>query len=46
VYAARGTDVCTTIVNGEPLMLENKFLTIDMRETLERAEKVAQELTS
>ncbi|MCX6662653.1 MAG: amidohydrolase [Euryarchaeota archaeon] len=46
VYAARGTDVCTTIVNGKPLMLDNEFLTIDMQETLERAEKNAQELTS
>jgi len=46
VYATRGTDVCTTIVNGKPLMLDNEFLTIDMQETLERAEKDAQELTS
>ena len=46
VYAARGTDVCTTIVNGKILMLDNEFLTIDMQETLERAEKDAQELTS
>ncbi len=46
VYAARGTDVCTTIVNGKPLMLDNEFLTIDMGETLARAEKDAWELTS
>jgi 5-methylthioadenosine/S-adenosylhomocysteine deaminase len=46
VYAARGTDVCTTIVNGKILMLDNEFLTINMQETLERAEKDAQELTS
>jgi 5-methylthioadenosine/S-adenosylhomocysteine deaminase len=46
VYAARGTDVCTTIVNGKPLMLDNEFLTIDMQETLARAEKDAWELTS
>ena len=46
VYAARGTDVCTTIVNGKILMLDNEFLTIDMQKTLERAEKDAQELTS
>jgi len=46
VYAARGTDVCTTIVNGKILMLDNEFLTIDMQETLERAEKDAQELTN
>jgi 5-methylthioadenosine/S-adenosylhomocysteine deaminase len=46
VYAARGTDVCTTIVNGKPLMLDNEFLTIDMQETLARAEQDAWELTS
>ena len=46
VYAARGTDVCTTIVNGTILMLDNEYLTIDMQKTLERAEKDAQELTS
>jgi 5-methylthioadenosine/S-adenosylhomocysteine deaminase len=46
VYAARGTDVCTTIVNGKPLMLDNEFLTIDMQETLACAEKDAWELTS
>ena len=46
VYAARGTDVCTTIVNGQPLMLDNEFLTIDLQKTLERAEKDAKELTS
>jgi 5-methylthioadenosine/S-adenosylhomocysteine deaminase len=46
VYAASGTDVCTTIVNGTPLMLDNEFLTIDMQETLARAEQDAWELTS
>ena len=46
VYAARGTDVCTTIVNGKILMFDNEFLTIDMQKTLEHAEKDAQELTS
>jgi hypothetical protein len=46
VYAARGTDVCTTIVNGEPLMLEKKFLTLDYEKTLEQAKKDAAELTN
>jgi len=46
VYAVRGTDVCTTIVNGKPLMLDNEFLTIDIQEALARAGKYAQELTS
>jgi 5-methylthioadenosine/S-adenosylhomocysteine deaminase len=46
VYATRGTDVCTTIVNGKPLMLEKQFLTIDVENTLETAQKTALELTS
>lgn len=46
VYATRGTDVCTTIVNGKPLMLENEFLTIDLEKTLEDAQQKASELTS
>lgn len=46
VYAVRGTDVCTTIVNGTPLMLEKQFLTIDMEKSLENARKHAFELTS
>ncbi|HUT00686.1 MAG TPA: amidohydrolase [Candidatus Thermoplasmatota archaeon] len=46
VYAVRGTDVCTTIVNGKPLMLEKEFLTINLEKTLERASKNALELTS
>jgi 5-methylthioadenosine/S-adenosylhomocysteine deaminase len=46
VYAVRGTDVCTTIVNGAPLMLEKEFLTIDVEKTLEQSQKIALELTS
>jgi len=46
VYAVRGTDVCTTIVNGTPLMLEREFLTIDVEKTLEQSKKIASELTS
>ncbi len=46
VYAVRGTDVCTTIVNGAPLMLDREFLTIDQEKTLEQARKIAVELTS
>ena len=46
VYATKGTDVCTTIVNGRPLMIEKEFLTIDLEKTLEDAQKTAQELTS
>jgi len=46
VYAAHGSDVCTTIVNGKPLMLDHTFLTLDYEKTLETAEKYAKELTS
>jgi len=46
VYSARGSDICTTIVNGKPIMLENKFLTIDCEKTIEDAEKCAKELIS
>lgn len=46
VYAVRGTDVCTTIVNGAPLMLEKEFLTIDVEKTLEHSQKIASELTN
>lgn len=44
-YAARGSDVSTTIVNGKPLMLENEFLTLDYNSILEDAEKCAKKLT-
>jgi 5-methylthioadenosine/S-adenosylhomocysteine deaminase len=46
VYAVRGTDVCTTIVNGKPLMLNHEFLTIDIEKTMQQASSSAQELTS
>ena len=46
VYAARGSDVCTNIVNGKPVLIENKFLTIDYKKTIENAEKYAKELIS
>ncbi|MBN1861974.1 MAG: amidohydrolase [Candidatus Thermoplasmatota archaeon] len=46
VYAVRAADVATTIVNGIPLMLEKRFLTVDLEKTLEQAKKNAVELTS
>jgi 5-methylthioadenosine/S-adenosylhomocysteine deaminase len=46
VYAVRGTDVSTTIVNGKPLMLNRDFLTIDYEKTIEQAQRCAQELIS
>jgi 5-methylthioadenosine/S-adenosylhomocysteine deaminase len=46
VYAVRGSDVSTTIVNGKPLMLNREFLTINPEQTLANAEQCAQELIS
>jgi 5-methylthioadenosine/S-adenosylhomocysteine deaminase len=46
VYTARGDDVSSTIVNGKPLMIEKKFITLDYSKTLENAEKCAMELIS
>jgi len=46
VYAARGPDVCTTIVNGKPLMLNHEFLTLDYNHTLDQAQQCMRELIS
>jgi 5-methylthioadenosine/S-adenosylhomocysteine deaminase len=46
VYSARGTDVSTTIVNGEPLMLDRKLMTLDYHRVIEDAERAAQELVT
>ncbi len=46
VYAICGADVCTTIVNGVPLMFEKKFLTLDFEKTIEYAKKIALGLIS
>jgi 5-methylthioadenosine/S-adenosylhomocysteine deaminase len=46
VYSAKGSDVCTTIVNGKPLMIDNEFLTLDYKKILDDAEKCAKDLTS
>jgi 5-methylthioadenosine/S-adenosylhomocysteine deaminase len=44
VYAVRGSDVSTSIVNGKSLMLDGKFLTLDYEKLLDNAEKCAKEL--
>jgi len=46
VYSAKGSDICTTIVNGKPLMMDNEFLTLDCEEILDDAEKCAKDLIS
>ena len=44
VYTARGSDVSTTIVNGTPVMLDHKFLTIDLEKTMVSAQQCSDEL--
>jgi 5-methylthioadenosine/S-adenosylhomocysteine deaminase len=44
IYAARGSDVCTTIVNGQILMEDNQVLSIDQEKVIERAARAAEEL--
>ena len=44
VYAANGSDVTTTVVNGKPLMLDHQFLTLDYDQVLVDAEHCAYEL--
>jgi 5-methylthioadenosine/S-adenosylhomocysteine deaminase len=41
VYSASGYNVDTTIVDGKPLMLNRRLLTLDKEEVLERAEEAA-----
>jgi len=45
-YAARGGDVCTTIVNGVPLMLDHKFTHLDADDIMKKAAASAEKLTS
>jgi 5-methylthioadenosine/S-adenosylhomocysteine deaminase len=46
VYAANGSDVFATIVNGKPLMIDNEFLTLNRDKVIFEAEKCAKDLTS
>jgi 5-methylthioadenosine/S-adenosylhomocysteine deaminase len=46
VYSAKGSDVSTTIVNGQPLMLERKLMTLDYQKVVDDAEKAAKELVA
>ena len=45
-YAAHGSDVCTTIVNGVPLMIDYKFTNLDAEDIMKKAEASAAKLTS
>ncbi len=44
VYAARGSDVVTTIVAGKPVMLDREFLTLDAEKVMDVAGTCASEL--
>ena len=45
VYAARGSDVHTVIVDGKVVVTDRKIKTFDLEETLSRVEKLAGSLT-
>jgi len=46
VYATKGSDIETTIINGKPIMLNYKFLELDEQKILDDAETCAKNLTS
>ena len=46
VYAVQGSDVCTTIIDGKPVMLDYRFLTVDVDEVLLQATEAAKTLTN
>ncbi|HEY6188048.1 MAG TPA: 5'-deoxyadenosine deaminase [Pyrinomonadaceae bacterium] len=41
VYAAQASDVKTVIIDGQPVMLDRKLLTLDEREVMDEAEREA-----
>jgi 5-methylthioadenosine/S-adenosylhomocysteine deaminase len=44
VYAARGTDVKTSIIDGKIIMKDRKLLTIDLPETIEAVNQIARQI--
>jgi len=44
-YAVNGSDVCTTIVDGKPLMLDHEVLTLDAEAVMANASAFALKLT-
>ncbi len=46
VYAAKGSDVCTTIVHGVPLMLNRVYQTLDEEQIMHDAQVCAEALIS
>jgi 5-methylthioadenosine/S-adenosylhomocysteine deaminase len=45
VYAARGADVSTAIIDGQLIMQDRELLTIDLDETMKKVRELAQALT-
>jgi len=46
VYAVRGSDVSTSIINGAIVMQDGHLLTLDLHKTMEDVRRIALELTS
>ena len=46
VYAARGSDVATTIINGRIVMQDREFLSIEFEEMMHRIDIIAEEIRS
>jgi 5-methylthioadenosine/S-adenosylhomocysteine deaminase len=46
VYAAKGSDVSHSLINGRLVMEDRKLLTLDLREVLRRAEEMSKKVLS
>jgi 5-methylthioadenosine/S-adenosylhomocysteine deaminase len=46
VYAATGQDVCTTLVKGQPLLLDYMFQTLKPDDVMSQAQQCAKDLTT
>ncbi|UCH19398.1 MAG: amidohydrolase family protein, partial [Deltaproteobacteria bacterium] len=44
VYAARGGDVTTSIINGTPVMEDSRLLSLDLAKVMGDVKKIAQEI--
>jgi 5-methylthioadenosine/S-adenosylhomocysteine deaminase len=46
VYAAKGSDVSHSLINGKLVMEDRKLLTLDLREVLRHAEEMSKKVLS
>jgi len=46
VYSARGSDVITTIINGEVVMEDRRLFTLDLEKTMDDIRKIAKDIRS